>query len=169
MQFAIDRRGRIRKGKWPVTAGLGLIIWTQFCLIGCARQVYVQGQHFPRLALEEGRGTILLFLAEDLQYYDPETGEISGAENLDYLINRLKMDLGRLSAGYPDMRILAVDVNQDRTAAIDFRVYQQVPTIILVDRAGYEVRRWTPDDFRRGGWTISEIEKLLEPDIESEP
>ncbi|UCH62497.1 MAG: thioredoxin family protein [Fidelibacterota bacterium] len=164
----MDLRGRIWKGKRSVPAGLALTV-TGLCLICCAKQASFQGQHFPRLALKEGRGTILLFLVEDLQYYYPETGEISGAENLDYLINRLKMDLGRLSAEYPDMRILAVDVNQDRTAAIDFRVYQQIPTIILIDRAGYEVRRWLPDDFRRGGWTIGEIEKLLEPDTKPEP
>ena len=167
MQLAMNRRGRIWKGKRSVPAWLGLI-GAGLCLIGCAGQVYIQGQYFPRLALEEGRGTILLFLAEDLQYYDPETGEISGAENLDYLINRLKMDLGRLSARYPDVRILGVDVNQDRSMAIDFRVYHQIPTIIFVNQAGYEIRRWTPDDFRRGGWTIGEIEKLLEPDTEQE-
>jgi len=46
--------------------------------------------------------------------------------------------------------------------------YHQIPTIIFVNQAGYEIRRWTPDDFRRGGWTIGDIEKLLEPDTEQE-
>lgn len=162
----MDLRGRILKGKRPVPAELGLIIWTLFCLIGCAGLGYVGGQYFPHMALEEGRGTVLLFLAEDLNYYYPETGETTGADNIEYLINRLKMDLDRLSARYPDLRLLVVDVNQHPAAAIDFRVYQQVPTIVFVDRSGYEIRRWLPSDFRRGGWTLGEIEKLLVPDTE---
>lgn len=129
-------------------------------LSDCAPVTQVRGQYFPELINPTGEATLLFFFTESLEYYLPEAGDAI-TSRIDYQIKRLQMDLTQLSAIFPGVGILVIDVYQHQHTADDHRVYQ-IPTLILFTGSGYEYRRWTPADIDRGGGTLSELEDTLE-------
>jgi hypothetical protein len=131
------------------------------CLAGCAQQGLEQGRYFPGWAVSDDCCTILFFLTEDLELYEQEYDDFSEIRNIDYQIKRLQLDLAQLAAEYPDLRVVSIDVYQKRSLAIDHRIFQ-VPTVLILSDSGYEIHRWMPDDFKRGGGTRSEIAKFIE-------
>ena len=132
--------------------------------VGCAAPGLSQGQHFPEMAIEDGCCTLVLFLVENVEFYESGGGAINLAENAEYLINRIKLDLGLLAEKYPQVRAAMIDVHQAPASAMDYRIYA-LPTVILFDQAGNEVRRWLPVDYRHGGGSLqamgNQIEQLL--------
>ena len=152
---------RAGTGKGKLSGLLWLLLsLAAFCLLSCAQETLVRGQYFPELANPSGGCTFLLFFTENLEYYESERDYFGGLNSIDYLIKRLQMDLTQLSGKYPDLRIIAIDVYQNRNLAIDHRV-DQIPTVLVFSASGHEIRRWTPDDLRRGGGTMLEMERVL--------
>ncbi|UCD38082.1 MAG: thioredoxin family protein [Fidelibacterota bacterium] len=127
---------------------------------GCASDSARRGQFFPELANPAVCGTILFFFTENLEFYQPGSEDNGATNQIDYLIRRLQLDLSRLSQKYTDVRVRNVDMLVERHVALDHRVFG-IPTVIFFDGKGYEVRRWIPDDFKRGGGTMWEFEELI--------
>lgn len=131
----------------------------------CAPNTYYRGQYSPELEYPEGRGTILFFILENMEYYEPRTNSFQESEMTEQLINRLKLDLSVLFNKYPGLRIMNIDMYQNRSVALDYRIVG-IPTVILFNKNGYEIRRWNPEDFERGGGSVDEIGGLIEKMID---
>ncbi|UCH11233.1 MAG: thioredoxin family protein [Fidelibacterota bacterium] len=127
----------------------------------CAPEVAVHGQFFPELANPTGGPTLVLFFTEHLDFTTADKEYSRTSNHTDYLIKQIQLVLTQLAQMRPDLRILAVDVSENRHIAADHRVYR-IPELILFSSTGHELRRWTPDDFNRGGGTLSEIQDRLE-------
>ncbi len=128
-------------------------------VLRCTQSTYYKGQHFPELAIADGIGTILFFYSENLREFqlaDDSFGETEFRENL---INRLNIDLKILLEEYPELRVIKINITQNKYLFQDHKVYD-IPTLILYDNMGYEVKRWIPSDYSRGVGRI-EIEKSL--------
>jgi hypothetical protein len=69
--------------------------------------------------------------------------------------------LNMLKEKYPGLRIFLVDVHKKRELTMQHQV-TDIPTLLLYDRMGYEVGRWLPIDFKRGGGRAREMEKMIE-------
>lgn len=137
------------------------VLFVSLPLLSCSSNAYYRGQYFPELEYAGGRGTILFFMLENMEYYETVTEFSSKAEDVNQLINQLKLDLSLLSNRYRDLRIIYVDMYENRSVALDYRIYG-IPTVILFDQNGYEIRRWYPEDYGRGGGTIEEMGSFIE-------
>ena len=130
-------------------------------LITCSTGAYMQGQYFPELEYDRGDGTILFFYLENTEYLQTEDDLFGETENIELLIAQIKVDLNMLKEKYPGLRIFLVDVHKKRELTMQHQV-TDIPTLLLYDRMGYEVGRWLPIDFKRGGGRAREMEKMIE-------
>jgi hypothetical protein len=136
---------------------LSILILSVCCMSGA----YIRGQQFPELSNVKGTGTILFFYLENMELYQAQDELFDEAGKVERLINRLKVDINRLKEEYFNLRVEYVDTYENRNVVIIHRVYG-IPTIILFDRMGYEVRRWLPGDFERGGGSLWEMKKVID-------
>ncbi len=147
-----------RNEPWMIFLCLVIILIT---VMSCSTGAFMQGQYFPSLAYPEGDGTLLFFYLENTEYYQPKDDLFGESENLETLIAQIKLDLSMLKEKYPKLRIFLVDIYQKRGLAAQHQIYE-IPIVLLYDNMGYEVRRWLPIDFKRGGGTTREMERLVE-------
>ena len=130
-------------------------------LFGCSQGTYQRGQYFPQHTFPKGIGTVLFFYTENPEYYQSPSQEFGETENREYLFNRIRIDLNLLTEEYPGLRIIKLDFVQIKHLAQEYLIFD-IPTLILLDNLGFEVRRWTPLDYSRGGGSIREMEELLD-------
>jgi hypothetical protein len=130
-------------------------------LFGCSQGTYQRGQHFPQHSFPEGIGTVLFFYTENPEYYQSPDQEFGETENREYLLNRIRIDLNLLNEEYPDLRIIKLDFAQIKHRAQEYLIFD-IPTLLLLDNLGFEVRRWIPLDYSRGGGSIREMIQLLD-------
>lgn len=118
----------------------------------------VKGQHFPELAFPKVTATILFFYTPNPEYFP--SNEFGSAEKLESKINQVKINLNRLAEEFPKLKILVLDISQERQWVARLQIYE-IPTIIIFDYKGYEIRRWLPDDYERGGGSTREMRKVI--------
>jgi hypothetical protein len=86
------------------------------------------------------------------------------AGNREELTSRIRMFLNIIEEDYHNLRITEVDIAEDRPTVNRFQVYD-IPTLVLVNKYGHEVKRWMPVDFEISGGSITilqkEIDKLI--------
>ena len=152
-------------GQWSNGAGIltSLFVIARGLLLSqnCAREGAVRGQFFPELANPTGGPTLILFFTEHIDFTTAEEEYLGTSNHTDYLIKQVQLILAQLAQMRSDLRILTVDVAEHRHIAVEHRVYQ-IPELILFSSTGHELRRWTTDDFNRGGGTLSEIQDKLD-------
>ncbi|HEX9971934.1 MAG TPA: thioredoxin family protein [bacterium] len=129
--------------------------------ITCSPGFYLKGQYFPELENVSSDGTILFFYLENTEYLQSEDDLFGETQNIEFLISQIKVDLNMLKEKYPDLRIFLVDVHKKRELAMQHQV-SDIPTLLLYDRMGYEVGRWLPGDFKRGGGIFREVGNMIE-------
>lgn len=143
-----------------------LIIFGILFLVNCSQSRVPPRFHYPELIYQQGNGTLLLFSTEDERFFLSDKAMVGEAGNREGLTNRIQMFLNIIEEDYHDLRIIKVDVIKEETMAKHFQIYD-IPTLILVNKYGNEVRRWLPVDFEISGGSIiklkEEIEKLKEP------
>ena len=137
------------------------ILFTSIFILQCSHGTYFQGQRFPELADPESTGTILMFYMENLEMYQSRSSFFDDLEETERLINRLNINLNLLQEQYPSLRIRYIDISQKSHTTVAYQIYH-IPTIILFNRTGHEVRRWQPVDFGRGGGTRWEMKKIID-------
>jgi len=101
------------------------------------------GETFKILEYPQGIGTLLFFHLEDEEKYD-----------------QAKFDLGRIQERYGDkLRLVLIDTKR-RSNLLRRHKVDSIPTIIMFNKMGTEVRRWKPVDLQ-WGVNAKEIEDQL--------
>jgi hypothetical protein len=121
----------------------------------------VQGQYYPELADPKVSGTILFFYVENMEFYQPQNFQSDEIEKKIQLINRLRIDLAIIEDYDTRLKIDYIDISQKRHVGIHYQVYG-IPTVILFNRMGFEIRRWVYQDYQRGGGSVYEMKKYIE-------
>jgi hypothetical protein len=133
-------------------------------MLNCSQKKLSRSAYYPELVYPEGYGTFILFSTKDDKFFLSNPSTIGEAGNREELTSRIRMFLNIIEEDYHNLRITEVDIAEDRPTVNRFQVYD-IPTLVLVNKYGHEVKRWMPVDFEISGGSITilqkEIDKLI--------
>ena len=136
-------------------------------VLNCRHSQFSHGGNYPELLYPEGYGTFVLFSTDDDQFFLSNQNSVGEAGNREELTNRIRLYLNILEEDYHNIHVWEVDVAKDRPATTRFQIYD-IPTLVLVNKYGSEVRRWMPMDFEISGGSVIKLQKEIDKLIKDE-